>query len=87
MILDRDTISPYLQLMRPSSIGSSYDRFVRPEIDRRTKAGLQSGQQFRGGRQAAAARGTLPPTMYGAGSLQRPSAYHQQWYGARGALR
>ena len=80
---DNPAVSPYLQLARPSSRGSSYQRYVAPELQRRERSAARQYDQKKrpAPPQRSGNRGNVPPSLYGSQSLRRPSPYHQKWYG------
>lgn len=80
---DNPAISPYLQLMRPSARGSSYQRYVAPELARREKS--SAGAQFqRQKKRLASNRGNVPASLYGNQRRTGVSNYHQLHYGRHG---
>ncbi len=82
---DNPAVSPYLQLMRPSARGSSYQRYVAPALARqeKTMAAAEVGQQNKQ-RRHAGNRGNVPASLYGNQGRSGVSNYHQLQYGRHG---
>ena len=78
----RPTVSPYLNLGRPGSeFGTSYQAYVRPELERREAAATAQRayvQQRKLEGRAGETRSYMKPNMP---SQTTPSAYHNHWYG------
>lgn len=91
----RPTVSPYMNVFRPDTdAGTSYQAFVRPELERR-EAASQSQSAYIQQRKLEGRVGETryPSTAYGGGAGYNPrqpsapqtkptsSAYHNHWYG------
>lgn len=82
MFYKNSAVSPYTNLMRPSSqYTNNYMAYVKPEQQRRD---AQAALEHKAWKSSPSAGGT--GSLHTGGGASKPSAYQNRWYGGRQAL-